>query len=336
MLKLAVLMVGIWNYRYQTILPLILLPLMVVGWSFAYSPMYEATTTLSIDRVKASSPVLMNVSDPSNSMILERRLKSSSVIRDTILDTGAVVGFEFLSTEEKEAVIREFASRIKLHIFSDEMMRINFKAKTPEKAEQILEYLSGNFIDEILAPERVRVGDLLSSLGNQVQLYSEQEKRMVEKLNTIQERLSTARKTSDKEKFLKQVVSVEFNAQKAEAQKDLAQAEYEDLLMQSRSLVGGQFYNEPNAIMWIVDPAISLSPKRDMHYHMSLLFMSFQAAIVLCLILVLSRKFTDKTLKKDDEIYEVLGLKILGHIPHLGCVESDNGKLIINTQSKIL
>ena len=186
-----------------------------------------------------------------------------------------------------------------------------------------------------LAPERVRVGDLLASLGNQVQLYSEQEKRTVEKLNALQQRLATTSQSAKKEEILKQVVSVEFNAQKAEAQKDLAQNEYEDLLLQSRSLMGGQFYNEPNAIMWIVEPAISLSPKRDMHYHMNLLWVAFQAAIVLCLILVLNRKWTDKSLKKDDEIYEVLGLKILGHIPHVGHVESVDGKLVINTNSKL-
>ncbi|MFT7144293.1 MAG: capsular polysaccharide biosynthesis protein [Alphaproteobacteria bacterium] len=336
MLKLAILMVEIWNYRFQVILPLILLPLMVMAWSFAYSPMYEATTTLSVDRVKASSPVLMNASDPGNSLILERRLKSEGVIRDTILDTGAIVGFDLYSKSAKEEAVREFSSRIKLHIFSDDMLRINFKAKTPEKAEQVLEYLSGNFIDEILAPERVRVGDLLSSLGNQVQLYSEQEKRTVDKLNILQEQLANTRKSSEKEILLKQVVAVEFNAQKAEAQKDLAQNEYEDLLLQSRSLMGGQFYNEPNAIMWIVDPAISLSPKRDMYYHLNLLFIAFQAAVVLALILVLNRRFTDKTLRKDDEIYELLGLKILGHIPNIGSVETDNGRLIINTQSKIL
>lgn len=335
MLKIAIFLVQIWNYRYQVLLPIILLPLMVLSVSLAYNPLYEATTTISVDRTKASSPVLMNISDPSNSLILERRLKSESVIRDTILSTGAVVGFELLPTEEKSNVLRDFTNRVRMTILSDDMVRINYKGETPEKAENILEILVGNFIDEILAPERVRVGDLLASLGNQVQLYSEQEKKANERLSIMQAKLANTTGKS-REALLKELVGVEFNVQKAIAQKDLAQSEYEDLLLQSRSLMGGQFHNEPNAIMWIVDPALSLSTKRDMTYHMQILFVALQAALVLALVLVMYKKLTDSTLKKDSDIYDALGLKILGHVPNLGHVESEGGKLIITTQSKVL
>lgn len=335
MLKLAIFLVQVWNYRYQILLPVILLPLLVLGVSLAYNPLYEATTTISVDRSKASSPVLMNISDPSNSLILERRLKSESVIRDTILSTGAVIGFDILPDDEKSKVIRDFTSRVKITVLSDDIVRINYKGSTPEKAENILEVMVGNFIDEILAPERVRVGDLLASLGNQVQLYSEQEKRANERLSVMQAKLAnTGGKV--REKLLKEVVSVEFNVQKAIAQKDLAQTEYEDLLLQSRSLMGGQFHNEPNAIMWIVDPALSLSAKRDMDYHVKILFTALQAAVVLALILVMYKKMTDTTLRKDEDIYDALGLKILGHVPNLGQVQNQDGKLIITTQSKVL
>jgi capsular polysaccharide biosynthesis protein len=335
MLKLAIFIVQIWNYRHQILLPIVVLPLLVLSISFAYNPLYEATTTISVDRGKASSPVLMNVSDPSNSLILERRLKSESVIRDTILSTGAVVGFDLLSKEDKQGVVRDFNNRLRMTVLSDDMIRINYKGQTPEKAENVLEVLVGNFIDEILAPERVRVGDLLSSLGGQVQLYNEQEKQANERLNVMQSKLSKASGKS-RDKLLKELVAIEFNVQKAIAQKDLAQGEYEDLLMQSRSLMGGQFHNEPNAIMWIVDPALSLSTKRDMSYHMNLLMIALQASLVLALVLVMYKKLTDATLKTDEEVYDAFGLKILGHIPNLGHVESEDGKLIITTHSKVL
>lgn len=335
MIKVATFLVQIWNYRYQVLLPVFVLPLLVLSISLAYNPLYEATTTISVDRAKASSPVLMNISDPSNSLILERRLKSESVVRDTILSTGAVVGFDLLSKEDKAEAIRDFTSRIRMTILNDDMVRINFKGDTPEKAENILEVMVGNFIDEILAPERVRVGDLLASLSNQVQLYSEQEKRAGERLSVMQSKLAnTTGKARDR--LLKELVNVEFNVQKAIAQKDLAQSEYEELLLQSRSLMGGQFHNEPNAIMWIVDPALSLSAKRDMSYHLSVLSMALQASIVLALVLVMYKKLTDTTLKNDEQVYDALGLKILGHIPNLGHVERENGKLIITTQSKVL
>lgn len=335
MLKLAISLVQIWNYRHQILLPIIVLPLLVLSVSFAYNPLYEATTTISVDRGKASSPVLMNVSDPSNNLILERRLQSESVIRDTILSTGAVVGFDLLNKEDKQAVIRDFNSRVRMTVLNDDMIRINYYGETPEKAENILEVLVGNFIDEILAPERVRVGDLLSSLGAQVQLYSEQEKYANERLNVMQAKLSNA-SGKTREKHLRELVGIEFNVQKALAQKDLAQNEYEDLLLQSRSLMGGQFHNEPNAIMWIVDPALSLSTKRDMSYHFNLLMIALQASFVLALILVMYKKMTDTTLKTDEEVYDAFGLKILGHIPNLGHVENEDGKLIITTQSKVL
>ncbi|MEC8066248.1 MAG: hypothetical protein VX154_00140 [Pseudomonadota bacterium] len=335
MLRLAIFLVQIWNYRYQVLLPIVLLPLLVLSISLAYNPLYEATTTVSVNRAKASSPVLMNISDPSNSLILERRLKSELVVRDTILDTGAVVGFDLLDKEQRNKELREFTSRIRMTILSDDMVRINYKGASPEKAENVLEVLVSNFIDEVLAPERVRVGDLLSSLGNQVQLYSEQEKRATERLNVMQAKLS---RTTGKarEALLKELVNVEFAVQKAVAQKDLAQSEYEELLLQSRSLMGGQFHNEPNAILWIVDPALSLSAKRDMSYHINILFIALQAALVLALVLVLYRKFTDATLKTEEEIYDALGLKILGHVPNLGHVQNEGGKLIVTTQSKVL
>lgn len=335
MLKFAIFLVKIWEYRIQVLLPLILLPVAVLGWAVAYKPLFEVTTIIGVDRDKASSPLLMNISDPNNALIMERRLKSASVVKDAIVDSGAVIGFESLPTEEKQRAVREVASHIKMAVLSDDKVRINYKSRDEKKAERILESLAGNFIDEVLAPERVRVGDLLASLGHQVQLYSEQEKQYLSELNKLQERLAQTSGTKSKEEMLKKVVAEEFNAQKAAAQKELAQEEYETLLMQSRALMGSEYYHEPNAIMWVVEPPISANAKKDAGYFASLFWLSLQAGVVLALILSFLRRFTDKSLKTDAEIDEALGLKILGHMPNFGAVESKAGRLIIGDVKNI-
>lgn len=330
MTKVLISLVYLWNKKIYILLPTLALPLLTLAWSLGYQPAYEAVTTLGVNKNLVSSPLLKNLNQPENTSILERRLRNSKLLRDTLKDSGLIFDAGHATDSEINALTAQFSDRIALTPINDESFQISYKNPTRANATRILETLSANFIDDILAPERLRTEEKLMKLAEQVQYYSEVEKKHEAKLNKQQQQLAKTSNEKKQNALLKDVVKLEFEAQKAAAQKDLAQEDYETLLTESRSLITGARGTGSNLILQYIEAPTVISGDRTLRDHIHLTFLSLKIGLLIGLLSLLIGRLTDKTLRTDQEIHDAFGLRILGRIPNLGEVSMNEGRLIVD------
>ena len=330
MTRLLTLLIYLWQKKALLITPALLLPLIAFIWSYNYQPYFEAVTTLGLDKRHVSSPLLKNIDTPENAEILQRRLTNQNLLKDTLVESSVIFDATTSSETDIRAQISAFAKRIQLNIIDSESMQIFYRDSDKENAQRILENLSSNFVDDILAPERLRIEEKLMNLSNQVQYYNEQQKRSEAKLNQAQEKLTKTRNEKEQNTLLKDVVSLEFEVQKAVAQKDLAQEDYERLLIESRSLITGTRNGRGNLILQYIETPVVTSGERGLKDHFSIAWLCFKIGFFIGILSIIISRLLDQSLRSDEEIHELLGLKILGRIPNLGHVEMKQGRLIIN------
>lgn len=325
-------LVYLWNKKALLLIPSLLLPIITLIWSFSYQPYFEAVTTLGVDKRLVSSPLLKNINAPENEDILYRKLVNSALLKDTLIDASVIFDVKQLSETELNAKIAAFAERTSLKVIDDSSFQIIYRDASRNDASRILETLSANFIDDILAPERIKTEQALSELSQQVQYYSEIEKKQKTKLNAMQAKLANAGSESAQNALLKDVVSYEFEVQKASAQKDLAQADYERLLQESRSLITGSRLGQGNLILQYIETPTVVAGDRGAKEHAYAGWLAFKLGLLIGLLSLLINRATDSTLRRDKTIYNTFGLKIMGRIPNLGEVSMNGGRLIVDPQ----
>lgn len=328
MSKILTLLVYLWNKKAYILLPTVLFPIITLAWSLSYQPAFKAITTIGVDKRLVSSPLLKNFSTPENIEILERRLKGSSLLKDTVMDSSTFFDNTNVSDEQIKSETISLATRVQIKAIDSENFQISYTDTSKENTVRILEALSNNFIDDLLAPERLRTEEKLMNLANQVQYYSELEKKHEALLNNAQEKLSKTQGEKQQNLLLKKVVKLEFDVQKASAQKDLAQTDYEKLLIESRSLITGARTDSTNPILQYIEPPVIVSGERTSSDHTYITYLSFKIGLLVALLSLFISRLMDTTLRTDKQIQEAFGLRIIGRIPHIGEVTFKDGRLI--------
>lgn len=322
MTRLVILLAEIWRYRMRLLLPTILFPVLAVAWSMGNPPVFEATTTLSLDKEKVRSPLLQNIDTPENAAILERFVESENVLLDTLYQTGGLL--DGANSEKENAAVADMASRLELKVLSSDRIQLNYTDTNPSAVVKTLEQLSLNFIHEILAPERLRLEQVLFSLSEQVRYYAELERLNAVAYQKAQE--ATDAGLMDAE-HLREVVRLEFEQQRAASQRDLAQQEYDVLLAKSKALITSMNEADANSVLWFVEAPVRIGGDKDVAYHIVLAQLMALLGLVFGVLWVFYSKMMDSTLRRDDDIYDLLGLKILGRVPNLGPVQVQDGRL---------
>jgi capsular polysaccharide biosynthesis protein len=324
MIYLVKAFLALWAKRWHFLMPLIFVPAAVMAFFYSYQPLYTATTVVSVDADQASTSVLRHIERQESIDILNRRLMDDRLIEDTIKQSGLSLSLATKTKPQRDAFLQDFKKRINLAVLNAEMVRITYKAETKEEATHTLERLAINFIDEVLAPERFKAEETLMNLGEQVQHYARQEKTAFAELDQLNQ-------TSNKDAAtLKQLVRLEFEAQKAASQRALAQESYDSMLAQSRKIIGDRGDDRRNGLLKIEDAPVVMASTLNNATQKQILITALFLGFMLGLILVTLSYLMDDTLRDSDDIYHELGLRILGRIPNLGIVQNDGGALSID------
>ena len=329
MVQLIVFLAHLWNARYRLILPILALPAIALAWSMGNTPTYHATTTLSLERSKVHSPLLQNIASVENTEILNRFMHNPSLLEDTLLETGAIL--PNMDDMSKRSAVDAMSKRISLKVVGDDRLQINYSDHNEASAIKTLEKLSMNFVDEILAPERLRIEQVLYSLGEQIRYYGELQRLAEEAL----EKALEAKKSGLQDpEHLKEIVRLEFDAGRNQAQRQLAQKEYDQLLSQAKSLRSSMNSVEGSTVLWFVETPTLVGAAFDRAYHISLAKMWAWIGLVLGLLWVALARLMDSSLRRGDDIEEYLGVKILGRLPSLGKLQVENGRLQVMMEKK--
>ncbi len=316
----------VWRHRFAMLMPVIFIPVLFLLWSMGRTPVFEATTTLHLNSDMVQSPLLKNVDDPDHMAILTRTLKSEHVLEDVLHESGMLLNGS--DDKSKQRLIGAIQNRLDLKVLENELIRINYQRTDKGNITQFLETLAFIFVSELLAPERFRTEQQLITLEEQIKRYGEQEKTLRAQLEKLEQMPVPEDAEAEKTK-MRELVSLEFEIERLQAQKAMAQEEYDELLSQAKNLVSSYDPNSPNRVLWFVEPPVVITPDMGTLQHVQAAFKGLGLGFLLGLFLVWLAVKTDKSLKNDEQVINVLGVKVIGHLPSFGPLHLEKGSMLI-------
>lgn len=161
----------LWHYRYTIVLPMLILPIGGVFIGTSLPKQYTTHTSMLIQETAKMNPFL---EDFSVSTLLEERigalktlLHSRHILTSVAEDMGIVNGTT--SAYERDAVIRQLSTKLKLSVISKDVYKLEYKDNNPKYMENTLAIASRYFIDELLTPERSSISGSENFLATQIE-----------------------------------------------------------------------------------------------------------------------------------------------------------------------
>ncbi|RYG60026.1 MAG: hypothetical protein EON60_08560 [Alphaproteobacteria bacterium] len=270
------LIADMWRLRWRFGLPLVIGAIAAVVYTLSVPPTYEAKALLQVQSEAARAPLLRTISAPGQETALRQFLKNPQLLADTGKDLrrpldGAHVG---------------------LDVVNDHLISISYRSTQRDGLEQTTDALAYNFIQALLAPERMRIEQLI--------LQNQQE------LQEIAGRLAT---TDGKDAAVREQIL----GRQTKVQTDTIQLQSD---LRSVNLAFGN--NGSQSLIWFAEPA-SLVPPMDAWARMvsNVLFGMFLGALYGWLVHEAPRRGR-RVIRDGQEANEASGMPLAGIVPWLG------------------
>lgn len=313
----------LWRRRYLIVVSLVAIPALALMYSLNTPPVYKAVQTLAVEPGSAQSPILKQVENPDYLHILQQHLTDSTLARDSLRQVGLL--FDGASEQEQHNKIMQLTRHLQLRSTGGNVLEITYTSPDSAQISRVLETVSQNFIDDLVAPERFVTEQEVRNLATQLEGLKQQQATNGEKLAKLKHDLThqTGKEHAATEK---QIAQLEFAQQTLTMQEKLAEKSYEKSLRMATERVA-QPIIRPMGLPVIVNPNPGLA--QHIRYTICGLLVAFAFVVLMLILGVLG----DTTLRRDGEIRKELGLKILGRMPNLGDVHIDGGR--VSTMPKI-
>ena len=162
---------GAWRRRYTILIPILILPILAMFLSFMSPKNYSAHTSMLIQETAKLTPFL---EDLAVSAMLKERMNSLKVLLHSRHILGKVALERGLvdagtSQQEHDYVVGQLSAALAIQMVGKDVIRIDYKSNNPEGMKEMLETVSKQFIDQVLAPERSSMSDSSRFLGEHLQ-----------------------------------------------------------------------------------------------------------------------------------------------------------------------
>ncbi|GLS91287.1 chain-length determining protein [Psychromonas marina] len=152
---------GAWRRRYSILLPVVILPLFAVLISFIGNKNYTSHTSMLIQETAKLNPFL---EDLAVSSMLKERINSLKILLHSRHILGAVAlerGLvdENTTAQQHDQVIAELSAALNIQMLGKDLIRIDYQSSTPTGMKEMLQSVSTQFIEQVLAPERSSMND---------------------------------------------------------------------------------------------------------------------------------------------------------------------------------
>ncbi|MDD9911812.1 MAG: hypothetical protein OXR68_00475 [Alphaproteobacteria bacterium] len=313
-------LVFLWNHRYRLILPAILLPLFTLSWTLSRPTLYIATTTLQLDLSVADSPMFKHLTQTGNDHVLMDILTSESVLKDTEAETGTAINPDYLL----------------LRALDERLIQIVYKSDYRDGLEQTLDTLALNFIHEILAPERFRTEQKLQDLEDKIKSYKTGLEKTADTLKELKEQVNS-RISASVQAYEQKRDAFTFQQERLETQLKIAQEDYESLLSSLQVLAAPQSADglSTSGVLWFAEPTMVVDPAGDKTLYIENVADAFYLGLFIGILLVLLKKLTDRSLRRDDEITKFTGARVLGRLPALNYVQIEQNEITTRPERKV-
>lgn len=152
---------GAWRRRYSIIIPILILPIFAVTLGFMSPKNYASHTSMLIQETAKLNPFLEDLAV--SSMLKERinslkvLLHSRHILGEVALERGLVD--EQTTPQKHDHIINQLSAALSIQMVGKDLIRIDYKSNTPEGMKEMLQSVSTQFIEQVLAPERSSMND---------------------------------------------------------------------------------------------------------------------------------------------------------------------------------
>ena len=152
---------GAWRRRYSIIVPALLLPILG-GTIGAVAPKkYAAHTSMLIQETAKMNPFLEDLAI--SAMLKERFSALQTLLHSRHILSAVAMERSFItedsSPEQRDYEIGRLAGALSMQMAGKDMIRIDYKASSPDGMKETLEAISNHFVEQLLAPERSSMRD---------------------------------------------------------------------------------------------------------------------------------------------------------------------------------
>lgn len=326
MLRIVLFFLSLTRYRVHLVWPIVLTTLAFLTYSVQHQPQYLAVVNLSLDGAKAQSPLLRHVVEPEHVGILKQILTSDAVLGDTLTDVNLLN--ETNTEEQRQQQINTFRSSLNVDVMSDRLIRLTYAAPHPTGMEQLVSGLAYNFIYELLSPERFRSDQQLANTEVQVKTVTQMLRNSEAELN----QLKTSPEPTEpalRDAYLRNIATAQFNVQRFTTQLQVVQKSYEELLINAQKFDARADQTTGSDVLWFAGSPRIEEPLPPAVQHMHYILCGLLWGLFAGILMIILARLADTSIRRDDHITDVTGLRVLGRLPSFGTMTHANGDMRI-------
>lgn len=294
MASVFVFLAEMWRLRWRFGFPALLGMAVAVIYTLTVPPVFEARALLQVQSDQARAPLLRNLDANGQSNALRQFLTDDQLLADTGHDAGQVLD----------------ARNVTLNVLNDHLMAVGYRSQQREGLEQLVDGLAYNFIQALLAPERMRIEQLI--------LQSQQE------LKELEGRLATSDGNDS-------ATRGELVARQAKIQTDLVQMQSD---LRQVNLAFGSHGSQ--ALVWFAEPAGLITPVDGWVRMLGNILMGGLMGLLYGWVIYELPHRKHRTVRDGHQASEATGMPLVGVLPWLGRLKVSPSGLYVKAQGKQL
>ncbi|PHS79032.1 MAG: capsule biosynthesis protein [Rhodospirillaceae bacterium] len=178
----AALLWSAWRRRYLIAIPIVIMPLLALGFGVLSPKKYMSYTTVLIQEAAKLNPFLEDLAVATN---LKSRMEAlNALLHSRHILAGVAVEQKMISDEmpieERESVIASLSKSLTAELVGEDIIKISLKTETSEGMRELLWTISMRFIEQVISPGRSAIAK------SEIFLIEELEKRRKDLLVTEQ------------------------------------------------------------------------------------------------------------------------------------------------------
>ena len=169
--RIYLILAGVWRRRYTILLPILIFPAFGILISVLSQKHYRSHTSMLIQETSKLNPFL---EDLAVSAMLKERISALKTLLHSRHILGAVAEERGLvnaqtTPEEHDRVIQKISGALSINMLGKDLIRIDYRANQPQGMKEMLESVSRQFVEQVLAPERSSMTDSSIFLAEHLQ-----------------------------------------------------------------------------------------------------------------------------------------------------------------------
>lgn len=169
-LRLTQMLLAAWRRRWLIALPALLMPCVALMVAKSAPLKYKAHTSMLIQETAKMNPFLQDLAVSSNLnerlSAIKTLLKSRHILTKVALEQGLIT--TDTPEPQKEQVIAKIANNLTVTQQGKDLLKIEYRADSPQGMKSLLESVSNHFVEQILAPERSSLNDSSQFLSKHI------------------------------------------------------------------------------------------------------------------------------------------------------------------------